>query len=69
MKSITVRLRCPEALSVASLARALEALGVWVEAVPQHGTGANCHATPITNAKVLPFASADRRWPAKSAQQ
>jgi hypothetical protein len=38
MKTITVRLRAPDDLSTATLARALNDLGCWVEAVPQNGT-------------------------------
>jgi len=67
MKTITVRLRCPDALSVTSLARALEALGVWVEAVPQPGT--HCHAKPaIEDVRSLPFRPT-RKWPSKACQQ
>ena len=57
MKSITVRLRAPDDLSTATLARALSDLGCWVEAVPQNGT--NCRAKRIDMPDVIPM----QRWP------
>jgi hypothetical protein len=60
MKTITVRLRAPDDLSTATLARALNDLGVWVEAVPQHGT--NCRAKRLDLADVIPMHRA-KRWP------
>ena len=60
MKSITVRLRAPDSLSLADLARELNHLGCWVEAVPQHGT--NCRAKRVEMADVIPMHRA-RRWP------
>ena len=60
MKSITVRLRAPDDLSTATLARALSDLGCWVEAVPQ--PGANCRAKRLDMAEVIPMPRA-KRWP------
>lgn len=60
MKTMTVRLRAPESLSVATLARALNDLGCWVEAVPQHGTGAR--ARRIELAEVIQLHRAPK-WP------
>ena len=65
MKSITVRLRTPEDLSVATLARALNDLGCWVEAVPQPGT--NCRAKRLDMADVIPMPRA-KRWPFTAGQ-